>query len=118
MIRLALTWLVACNGQPPVPLPERKLSEIPSPISRMVATSDIRGFMVQPAQAPSDAVLLLAPSDENVARKQAMQAAEQGSVALVIGPGVDVDAARRYLKGIPGVQNLTTRCLRTDCQEP
>jgi hypothetical protein len=106
---LLLPLLWAC-AQEPVALPPSALPPMRAR-GRMVKSGRVRGYLV-PDDRSSTATLWAV----DVLDDDARAAAEAlGGRVLLVGPGVDLDAAGAYLEGTEGAPRLTLRCERHDC---
>lgn len=105
----ALLVGLACESAQPLPPPARASTRV---ASQMVAAGDVHGYLVR-TEGSTEAVLLLSTEIDEGARQQAK--GFTGSTVLAITPATDTTQSESYLKGLPGIETVTTVCARQQC---
>ena len=109
--------LLAWGCESPPPLPASALDPGPAPYGRLVVAGPVRGYLARPGMADQTfpAELRLVEAINESTRAAALQAAAAGQIVLAVEPGVDTDAARSYLSGIPATGIVDIECQRSVC---
>jgi uncharacterized secreted protein with C-terminal beta-propeller domain len=109
-----ILFLIAMLGcDPPDPLPPSAAPEKPRN-SRMVASGDVRGFLVD-ARIGKEGTLLLVDRIDKATRNRSKTIAN-GPVFVVPG-SVDMGQARAYFEGLKSVDTVRMICERKTCPE-
>ena len=103
--------ILACET--PKPLPPKK-NDIRMSDTRMVQMDSFRGYLARPsAHTGTEAVLIVADSLDEASRKQVN--GHPGQIVLVIESDDSIEAASRYLVGLPTVKDVKRICIMSDC---
>lgn len=105
---------LSCSAEDPVPLPE-PTHDVWRPKGRMVAASDLRGYLVKPESTPAPGLLVLVDAIDPAARASADQEAVAGRIVLLIEADTDTARAEDYLNRLASTRGVQTRCDRETC---
>ena len=105
---------LGCSTEPPLPLPEPE-QMLWQPKGRMVAATDLRGFLVMPQSTPAPGVLVLVDVIDDAEREAALALAGAGEVVLLLPPQTLQERGEQYLNDLPSTRGLHTLCKRARC---
>jgi hypothetical protein len=105
--------LLACTTAQP--LPETRLSGT-QVTARMMQVGGLQGFLARPDSASDQtADLLLIEAHRQESASSTVGHAEAGRISLAITPATSLSAARDYLTGLAGINEVEVHCHRTQC---